>query len=117
MTRYFHLREDEAAWKRYRGDFDAAHKWILPGAICPTCGVTWGGTGHDYPAVDLSHLPERAEFEKARAEPFHEFARLRELVRPLAPPHAELPPARTLARWWARPREGLAPSPSKVTTC
>lgn len=37
-------------------------------------------------------MPERREFEKARPEPFPEFARLRELVRPLAPPDAALPP-------------------------
>jgi uncharacterized double-CXXCG motif protein len=92
MTRYFELSEDREAWKRYRGDFDAAHKWGLPGVECPTCGAIWGNTGHDYPAVDLSQLPERKEFEEPRAEPFHEFARLRELVRPLAPPDSELPP-------------------------
>lgn len=44
------------------------------------------------PCVDLSQLPERREFEKPRPEPFHEFARLRELVRPLAPANAALPP-------------------------
>jgi uncharacterized double-CXXCG motif protein len=42
--------------------------------------------------VDLSQLPESGEFEKARPEPFIEFSRLRELVRPLAPPDVELPP-------------------------
>ncbi|WP_164017486.1 double-CXXCG motif protein [Pyxidicoccus trucidator] len=92
MTRFFWLLEDETATARYTGDFNAAHKWGLPGVECPTCGVTWGGAGHDYPGVDLSQLPERGEFETARAEPFAEFARLRELVRPLAPPNAKLPP-------------------------
>lgn len=92
MTRYFELSEDKAAWKRYRGDFDAGHKWGLPGVICPSCGATWGSSGSQYPGVDLSQLLEREEFEVARAEPFHEFARLRELVRPLAPPQAKLPP-------------------------
>ncbi len=92
MSRFFWMREDRAAAARYGGDFDAWHKLSLPGARCHTCGVTWGGSGHEYPCIDLSQLPERKEFEKPRPEPFAEFARLRELVRPLAPPNAALPP-------------------------
>lgn len=92
MTRFFWLRQDEATAATYDGEFDAAHRWSLPGVRCHTCGATWGGAGHQYPCVDLSQLPEHREFEKARPEPFPEFARLRELVRPLAPPHATLPP-------------------------
>jgi len=60
--------------------------WNAPRVASP------GGAGHDYPGVDLSQLPERGAFETARAEPFSEFARLRELVRPLVPPNAPLPP-------------------------
>ncbi|MBZ4407483.1 double-CXXCG motif protein [Myxococcus sp. XM-1-1-1] len=89
MTRYFRLLKDKVT---VTAVIDACHKWGLPGVHCPTCGNTWAGAGHEYPAVDLSQLPERREFERARPEPFAEFARLRELVRPLAPPHAELPP-------------------------
>ena len=92
MTRFYWLREDGAATARYTGDFSAAHKWGLPGVECSSCGATWSDAGHDYPGVDLSQLPERKEFETARPEPFAEFARLRELVRPLAPLNAELPP-------------------------
>jgi uncharacterized double-CXXCG motif protein len=92
MTRFFWLREDKAATARYSGEFNAAHRWGLPGVECSTCGATWGDAGHDYPGVDLTQLPERRAFETARPEPFPEFARLRELVRPLAPPNAELPP-------------------------
>ena len=92
MTRFFWLREDEAAVARYGGSINAWHKWGLPGARCHTCGVTWSSSGHEYPCVDLSRLPERGEFEKPRPESFSEFARLRELVRPFAPPDAELPP-------------------------
>ncbi|MFP2908045.1 double-CXXCG motif protein [Pyxidicoccus sp. 3LFB2] len=88
MSRFFWLREDKAVTT----GFDATHKWRLPGVRCHTCGATWASAGHQYPAVDLSQLPERREFEKARPEPFGEFARLRELVRPLAPPDAPLPP-------------------------
>ncbi|MCP3145123.1 SitI6 family double-CXXCG motif immunity protein [Pyxidicoccus xibeiensis] len=92
MTRIFELRRDKACWERFNGSLDAAHKWGLPGARCSTCGATWSSSGHQYPAIDLSQLPERSEFEKPRPEPFTEFARLRELVRPLAPPNAALPP-------------------------
>ncbi|MCP3100949.1 double-CXXCG motif protein [Myxococcus sp. K15C18031901] len=89
MTRYFRLREDRTA---VTADLDASHRWGLPGVRCHTCGTTWASSGHQYPAVDLSPLPERHAFEKPRTEPFPEFARLRELVRPLLPPDAALPP-------------------------
>jgi uncharacterized double-CXXCG motif protein len=45
--------------------------------------------------VDLSGLPERAEFEEARREPIEEFERLRELVLPLLPPGAPVLPGTT----------------------
>jgi uncharacterized double-CXXCG motif protein len=92
MTRFYWLSEDRAVATRYGGYVDAASKWGLPGVRCHTCGVTWSDLGHNYPSVDLSQLPEHREFEAARPEPFPEFARLRERVRPLAPPNAALPP-------------------------
>ena len=92
MSRFFWIHEDMAVAAKYGGGIDGWHKLSLPGARCHSCGVTWAGAGHEYPCVDLSQLPERGEFEKARPEPFAEFVRLRERVRPLAPPHAELPP-------------------------
>ena len=92
MTRFFELTRDRAVWPRFNGSLDAAHRWGLPGVRCSACDSAWSHPGHDYPAVDLSQLPERGEFERARPEPFPEFARLRELVRPLAPPNAQLPP-------------------------
>lgn len=88
MSRFYWLHET----KKPTASFDAVHKWSLPGVRCHTCGATWASAGHQYPAVDLSQLPERHEFKKARPEPFPEFARLRELVRPLVPPGAALPP-------------------------
>ncbi|WP_095960687.1 double-CXXCG motif protein [Corallococcus macrosporus] len=91
--RLFELSQDSTTWPRINGSFHAAHKWALPGlAGCPGCGVTWSSSGHQYPAVDLSMLPAQGEFLKARPEPFEEFVRLREMVRPLAPPGAPLPP-------------------------
>ncbi|MCY1018937.1 double-CXXCG motif protein [Pyxidicoccus sp. MSG2] len=92
MTRFFWLTEDRAVTAKHGGEIDAWHKLVLPGVRCHACGVTWSDVGHEYPSIDLSQLPEHREFEKARPEPFPEFARLRELVRPLAPPNAELPP-------------------------
>ncbi|SDD41306.1 double-CXXCG motif protein [Myxococcus virescens] len=93
MPRYFWLQEDRVATARHHGDFNAAHRWRLPGlAKCPGCGATWSSSGHMYPSVDLSGLPEQDLFLKARSAPFAEFARLREQVRPLAPPAATLPP-------------------------
>jgi len=87
MTRYFWLREEQP----YTASMDAAHKWSLPGVKCSGCGVTWGVAGHQYPGVDLSQLPERAKFARPWPVPDTELARLRELVRPLAPPNAKLP--------------------------
>jgi uncharacterized double-CXXCG motif protein len=92
MSRFFWLDEDMVAAAKYGGEFNAWHKLALPGVSCHTCGATWTDVGHEYPCVNLKQLPERGEFEKARPEPFPEFARLRELVRPLAPRNAELPP-------------------------
>jgi uncharacterized double-CXXCG motif protein len=92
MSLFFWVDEDRAVAQRHGGEVHGVHKWGLPGARCHTCGATWSGAGHLYPSVDLSPLPERREFEKPRPEPFTEFARLRELVRPLAPPNATLPP-------------------------
>ncbi len=88
MTRYFWLREEEP----YTASIDGANKWSLPGVKCSGCGATWAGSGTQYPGVDLSDLPERAKFVRRWPVPDTELARLRELVRPLAPPGAELPP-------------------------
>lgn len=88
--RFYELREDTKAG--YTGYFSATSRWGLPGVRCPQCGATWASAATAYPCVDLSALPERSEFEKPRPEPIEEFERLRELVRPLAPPGVPLPP-------------------------
>ncbi|QRN97229.1 double-CXXCG motif protein [Archangium violaceum] len=92
MTKFYWLQEPKA-W-RGTGDLSRArHKWGgLPGLQCPECGATWAGSATAYPSVDLSSLPQRTAFEEARPEPFDEFVRLRELVRPLVPPGAQLLP-------------------------
>jgi uncharacterized double-CXXCG motif protein len=88
--RFYRLREDTTA--RYTGYINSGPRWGLPGVRCPGCGATWANAATMYPCVDLSGLPEQAEFIQARPEPIEEFERLRELVRPLAPPGALLPP-------------------------
>nr|BDT36926.1 double-CXXCG motif protein [Myxococcus sp. MH1] len=92
MSRYFLLGEDRAATAKHGGEVDATHRWRLPGVKCPACGATWSDVGHDHPSVDLSGLAEHRAFERPRPEPLAELNRLRELVRPLLPPQAELPP-------------------------
>ncbi|TSC23090.1 double-CXXCG motif protein [Corallococcus sp. Z5C101001] len=110
MTRFFDLRTDKVARNSFSGDFDAAPKWGLPGIKdCPGCGATWASWGDHYPSVDLSDLPERQAFEEARPEPFHEFVRLRELIRPLAPPNVALSPGTSFGPLVGRASGQFAP--------
>ncbi|HZH74997.1 MAG TPA: double-CXXCG motif protein [Archangium sp.] len=91
MMRFYWLRFPPQS--RYTGNLSARHKWGgLPGLRCPECRATWAGSATAYPSVDLSALAERKEYEKPRPEPFDEFVRLRELVRPLVPSGAQLLP-------------------------
>jgi uncharacterized double-CXXCG motif protein len=88
---FYWICEDRAP--RYTGDLHAAHKWVLPGVEpCNACGLGAAISAAQYPCVDLSSLPE--EEQKKLSDPWpvplEEFARLRELVRPLAPPGATL---------------------------
>ncbi len=85
MTRFFWLQPQEP--RAWGGSFDAAHKWGLPGVDCPLCKAIWSDGSDAYPAVDLSDLPERRKFEKARLEEdFEEYERLCAMVQPLMPP-------------------------------
>jgi len=90
MTRFYWLRPPQPS--RHTGYINARHKWGLPGVHCPACGVTWSDGSDAYPSVSLSELPERSELEEPRPEPFNEFERLRERVRPLVPSHIPLWP-------------------------
>jgi uncharacterized double-CXXCG motif protein len=91
--RFYEIVEDRA--RRYTGDLsNAAHKWGLPGRECPSCDLTGGAAGLQYPCVDLSGLSAE-EIEKLSDSwpvSFEEFQRLLELVRPFAPPGAQLEP-------------------------
>ncbi|GEL69855.1 double-CXXCG motif protein [Myxococcus virescens] len=101
MMRFFWIREERTP--SFNGSFDATHKWRLPGVKCDACGVTWGGAGHQYPGVDLSHVPERSRFVRPWPVLVSELAQLRELVRPWVPPGVPLPPGTHLG-----PLEGTA---------
>lgn len=90
MPRFYWLKPPQTP--RYTGSVNAAHKWGLPGVHCSACGATWSDGADAYPSVDLSGLPDHEEFEEPRPEPFEEFARLRERVRSLVPPHLPLGP-------------------------
>lgn len=90
MTRYFELQSSDQG--RWSGTCHAERRWSLPGLEgCPGCRETWSGV-LAYPAVDLSELEDARELEQSRPEPFEEYVRLRELVRPYCPPNALLEP-------------------------
>ncbi|MFP2931157.1 double-CXXCG motif protein [Pyxidicoccus sp. 3LG] len=96
--RFYRIDGDPAS--RHTGNLgNAAHKWGLPGVEpCSRCGTGGGWAGIQYPCVDLSGLPapELRRLSDAWPVPFEEFARLRELVRPLAPKGAVLEPGTRL---------------------
>jgi uncharacterized double-CXXCG motif protein len=94
---------------RYTGEYNAAHKWKLPGVHCPACHSTWGG-GPVYPGTDLSGLPQAKKLESAYLEEnFEEFERLRERVRPLIPPGAPLWPGTRFGPLVGTARGNFAP--------
>lgn len=95
--KFYRICEDKAP--RYTGDLQAAHRWVLPGIEpCTACGLGPAISTAQYPCVDLDQLPQ--EEQKKLSDPWPvslaEFIRLRELVRPLAPPDAELEPGTEL---------------------
>lgn len=90
MTSFYWLRKDKEAG--YTGSYNARHKWALTGVHCPQCGSTWASGSAAYPSVDLSPVAGQADFETPRPEPYDEFVRLRELIRPLVPPGTQLLP-------------------------
>ncbi|QRN96906.1 double-CXXCG motif protein [Archangium violaceum] len=92
---YFIVEKDKSS--DYTGIINGSHKWGLPGVIsCPACKATWGDNSRTYPSADLTSVAALADFEEARAEPIEEYERLRDLVRPLLPPEAQLDPGTAL---------------------
>ncbi|MFL5349214.1 MAG: double-CXXCG motif protein [Hyalangium sp.] len=79
---------------RYSGGHDYGNKWGLPGVDCPVCRAVWSIAGDSYPSVDLSHFPpqEQKKYLPRCEGDYAEFERLREQVRPLAPPGVHLWP-------------------------
>jgi uncharacterized double-CXXCG motif protein len=79
---------------RHSGGHTDERKWGLPGVHCPVCNAIWSTAADNYPSVDLSHLPpqEQAKYCARLEENYEEFERLREQVRPLAPPDIHLWP-------------------------
>lgn len=74
----FEIREDQ--FRRKAGYIDAAHKWGLPGVICPICNSTWGAVALEYPSVNLADFPDEKLYREARPEPLNEFLRLRQKI-------------------------------------
>jgi uncharacterized double-CXXCG motif protein len=83
---------EEVRVPRYSGSYNATNKWGLPGVHCPVCDAIWSMLGECYPSVDLSYLPERDKYGSRLEKDYAEFERLREQVRPLAPPGVRLEP-------------------------
>jgi uncharacterized double-CXXCG motif protein len=76
----FEVREDEESGYDY--DFNAAHRWSLPGVRCDACG--WSGTtvGIAYPRLTLPPELDPAPYQSHwPVSP----SRLRELIAPLRP--------------------------------
>ena len=90
--KFYRMEGDPAP--RYTGDLNAGHRWGLPGVKekCPACGSSGGVIGLAYPCVDVSNLPERDKLDEPWPVSLAEFARLRQLVRPLAPKGTPLEP-------------------------
>jgi uncharacterized double-CXXCG motif protein len=81
---------------RFTGEYNASHRWGLPGIRCPLCNATWSISSEAYPCADLSGLEGHQTLEKARLEEdYPEFERLREKVRLLVPAGAPLRPGAT----------------------
>ncbi|HEX8434027.1 MAG TPA: double-CXXCG motif protein [Archangium sp.] len=95
--KFYQLGRDPSP--RYTGNLNAKHTWVLPGVeTCPVCDLhSDGGTAAQYPCVDLSGLTseDQKKLSSAWPVPREEFIRRCELVRPLAPPGADLKPGAT----------------------
>lgn len=94
--KFYWVRSVELSHLRFTGEYSASRKWYLPGVHCPLCDASWGSGAESYPCVDLSEVEERGRFSARLEEDFEEFERLRERVRPLAPPGSPLRPGTAL---------------------
>src|SRR3712207_5651690 len=83
--KFYLLNEVEPSRSRFTGEYNASHRWGLPGIHCPLCDATWGNGSDAYPCVDLSGLAEQEKFSARVEEDYEEFEHLCALVRPLVP--------------------------------
>lgn len=74
--RVFKVGEDVLRQKN--GYLDAAHKWGLPGVVCPVCGVTWGVSGLEYPSVDLTSFPNVSRYKEPWPVPLETYRDMRD---------------------------------------
>ncbi|GMT99955.1 hypothetical protein KH5H1_40750 [Corallococcus caeni] len=88
--RFFEVNAAEGP--RFTSFIDGAHRWGLPGGLCPVCQASPGGLGEAYPSVDLSGWSLRRELEEARQVSLEEYERLRDLLRAQVPFEAPLRP-------------------------
>ncbi|MBZ4416132.1 double-CXXCG motif protein [Myxococcus sp. RHSTA-1-4] len=94
--RYYELEDPHHSIPRtWTGTCRVERRWGLPGVECSACRQTWSSF-RSYPAVDVSHLPERRELEDGWPKPYAEYARRAELVRPLCSSEVVLTPGSTL---------------------
>jgi uncharacterized double-CXXCG motif protein len=79
---------------RYSGYHTYDRKWFLPGVQCPECKAIWSTAADAYASVELSVLSvqEQEKYSARCEDDYVEFERLREQVRPLAPPGVHLWP-------------------------
>lgn len=88
--KFYHL--EPVKEPRFTGEYNASHRWGLPGIHCPRCDAIWSDGSEAYPCTDLSGLEERDKFRARLEEDYAEFERLCSLVRPLVPPGVPLWP-------------------------
>ena len=68
-------------------------KWGLPGIDnCPSCHITGGSIGVEYPAIDISSISNLKPYLNAWAVPLKRLEELREAIRKFFPPELPLPP-------------------------
>jgi len=89
----FRLGPDRGPWGRQHPyNFKVRHRWGLPGVRCGNCGQTWATFGQEYPAIDLSGLPNERKYRRPKVASPEEYQRLSEGVLRLLPAGAILGP-------------------------
>jgi uncharacterized double-CXXCG motif protein len=95
-SKIYRVLPDDSGWRSHPYRIDAKRRYGLPGLSCDACGQTWITTGLDYPAADLSALPNKDRFADRRPVGLREFRQLADQVQPLIPAGLPLAPASEL---------------------